>query len=135
MLLIFLNDHLHPNTLFWHEVRYPNDPPNDYGPELNSAFNLPLGNFSLRIDVQGDLYSAYINGSSTPATTYTTDRFSSGFVGVYDHDVFDGGLQSFDNFALSVASVPGPVAGAGLPGLLLAAGAVIRWRRRRAVNV
>jgi hypothetical protein len=104
---------------------------NPYGPELNSAFDLPLGNFSLRIDVQGDLYSAYINGSSVPATTFTSDLFSSGFVGLYDHDVFDGGLQSFDNFALSVASVPGPVVGAGLPGLLLGITGLVGWRLRR----
>jgi hypothetical protein len=126
VLLIFLNDSIHSNTLFWHEVT-----DDRYGAELNTAANLPLGNFSLRIDVQGDLYSAYINGSSVPATTFTSDLFSSGFVGVYDHDVFDGGLQSFDNFALSVASVPGPVVGAGLPGLILAVGSLISWQRLR----
>jgi hypothetical protein len=84
VLLIVLNDALHPNALFWHEVTNPET----YGPELNSAFNLPLGNFSLRIDVQGNTYSAFVNGSSTPATTFISNKFTSGFVGLYDeHDM------------------------------------------------
>jgi len=94
-----------------------------------------LGNFSLRIDVQGDLYSAYVNGSATPATTFTSDLFRSGYVGLYDHDIFDGGLQSFDNFVVSAPSpVPIPSVGAGLPGLILAGGLFSWWRRRRQVN-
>ncbi|MEJ1157542.1 hypothetical protein [Prosthecomicrobium sp. N25] len=38
---------------------------------------------------------------------------------------------SFDNFSLSAASVPGPVAGAALP-LLAGFGGFMAWRRRRA---
>jgi hypothetical protein len=102
-------------TKLW---KVPNDPPNDYGPELNTVTNLPLGNFSLRIDVQGNLYSAYLNGSATPATTFVSDLFACGYTGVYDHDVFNNGAQSFDNFLITTLSVPFAVAGAGLPGLL-----------------
>jgi hypothetical protein len=132
VLLIFLNDEIHQNTLFWHEVRRPT-PTSElvYGPELNAASNQFSGNFSLRIDVQGNTYSAFVNGSSTPATTFVSNRFTSGYVGLYDDQpVLDADVQSFDNFQLSV-SVPGPIAGAGLPGLILASGGLLAWWRRR----
>src|SRR5262245_60064761 len=110
VLLIFLNDEIHQNTLFWHEVIRRPTPTSElvYGPEFNTASNQFSGNFSLRIDVQGNTYSAFVNGSPTPATTFVSNRFTSGYVGLYDddQDVFpDGQVQSFDNFRLSV-SVP-----------------------------
>jgi hypothetical protein len=100
---------------------------------LNTASNQFSNNFSLRIHVQGNTYSAFVNGSSTPATTFMSNRFTSGYVGLYDddQDVFpDGQVQTFDNFRLSV-SVPGPIVGAGLPGLILAGGGLLGWWRRR----
>jgi hypothetical protein len=123
VLLIFLNDALHPNALFWHEVTNPET----YGPELNSAFNLPLGNFSLQIDVQGNRYSA----NSTAATTFISNRFTSGFAGLYDeHDV--SSTQSFDNFRLSDAPAPVPIPPVGgLFGLILASMGLLGWWRRR----
>jgi hypothetical protein len=122
ILLIFLNDGRAPNTLFWHEVI------GSYGSEHNSVSNQFSGNFSVRIDVQGNTYSAFVNGSSTPATTFVSNRFTSGYVGLYDHNIFRAD-QSFDNFQLSV-SVPGPIVGAGLPGLMLATLGLLGWRRR-----
>ena len=102
ILLIFLNDGRAPNTLFWHEVI------GSYGSEHNSEPNQFLGNFNLRIDVQGNTYSAFVNGSSTPATTFVSDRFTSGYVGLYDHNIFRA-EQSFDNFRLSDAPAPVPI--------------------------
>ena len=127
ILLIFLNDgagSARPNSLFWHEVG------EQYGAQLNVEVDQYVGSFSLRIDVQGNTYSAFVNGSSTPATTFISDKFTSGYVGLYDHDIFPGDVQSFDNFQLSV-SVPGPIVGAGLPGMILAGGGLLGcWRRR-----
>jgi hypothetical protein len=106
ILLIFLNDgalSARPNSLFWHEVGQ------EYGGQLNVAVDQYVGNFSLRIDVRGNTYSAFVNDSSTPATTFISDKFTSGYVGLYDHDIFPGDVQFFDNFRLSDAPAPVPI--------------------------
>ncbi len=127
ILLIFLNDQLHSNTLFWHVVTTANGA-NPYGPELNTASNLPLGNFSLRIDVRGDTFSAFVNGSATPATMLVSSLYTSGYTGVYDHDIFNGGAQSFDNFSIVETPLPAalPLFATGLGALGL-----LGWRRRK----
>jgi hypothetical protein len=69
------------NGVYWHTF-------------TNGAFSAPINtqtqaglqgsNVQLRVVVSGDTYSAYLNGSSSPLTTLTTNLFASGAAGLYD---------------------------------------------------
>lgn len=48
------------------------------------------------------------------------------------NDAFSGYQSFFDNLSVTpTAAVPGPITGAGLPGVVFASGGLIAWRRRR----
>jgi hypothetical protein len=92
------------------------------------------------------LFSAYVNGNlafSVMDTTGST-RFSGpgnimyffmdDFVSLTNHpDLPEAGTGFIDRIQVTTpaAAVPGPVAGAGLPGLILASGGLLGWWRRR----
>jgi hypothetical protein len=52
-------------------------------------------------------------------------------------EVISGGIFAFDDpeqvgtWTVTVSDVPGPIAGAGLPGLIAACGGPLAWWRRR----
>jgi hypothetical protein len=63
----------------------------------------PGDDIHLRVEVIGNEYRAYLNGSTTPTTSFVTDRFSSGRVGLFDAS----SIQQFDNVVLDdLAPVP-----------------------------
>ena len=79
--------------IYWHIV----EDGTAYGIPLNVNYgSFPVeGVVHLHIEVSGNTYSAFVNGSSNPATALTTRSFSSGRVALYDFS-----RQSFDNFVL-----------------------------------
>ena len=79
--------------LYWHIVHAFNA-----GPLLNEHAGLfqQGDNIHLRIEVQGDTYSAFLNGAASPATTLTTSEYSSGRVALYSFS-----SQSVDNVVLT----------------------------------
>jgi hypothetical protein len=97
------------NTLYWHTV-------------VNGVFSgvqqiaflpgLQDSDIQLTIDVIGDVYTAFVDGSAIPATSLTTALFASGSAGLYDYSPTSGATtprgQTFDNFSIETLQVPEP---------------------------
>lgn len=82
-------------TLYWHDVTNPAT----YGSSLNATaplFTVGVSDPHLRIEVTGDTYSVFVDGSTTAATTLTTTNFASGQVALYDNSA-----QTVDNFVVT----------------------------------
>jgi hypothetical protein len=85
-------------NVYWHTAN---------GDSYGAALNLVAGSFAannlhVHVEVSGDSYAAFINGTTTPITTLTTSAFASGQVGLYDFS-----SQTFDNFVLQIPGTNG----------------------------
>ncbi|MEI8205343.1 MAG: hypothetical protein WCG03_00535, partial [Kiritimatiellales bacterium] len=95
-------------SLYWH-VMTPYNWSHLPIPKLNEAFNVfpspGVGNVHLRVEVVGNRYSAFLNGSTNAITslTETNGTYSSGLVALYDFSE-----QTFDNFVLQIPLGFGP---------------------------
>ena len=100
ILLVTGGDLQTGTTLYWHVV----PPGQGYGSQL--AASVPFissgqTDATIRVTANGDTFSAYINGSTTPATTMTVSGFSSGEVALYDFSP----KQSVDGVRVSSTTV------------------------------
>jgi hypothetical protein len=78
---------------------------------------------TVKVTVVGNEYAAYLDGSSSPITTFTNSTFSSGEAGLYDTN----SPMGFDNFSLSDDSIPEP----GTAALMMAGVAALIVSKRR----
>jgi hypothetical protein len=81
--------------LYWHIVADGSS----YGAILNEVtglFTPGASNAHIRVEVAGDTYAAFVDGSSLPATALTTSAFASGQVALYDFS-----NQTFDNVVVA----------------------------------
>jgi hypothetical protein len=70
-------------------------------------------------------------GWQTFSQNFTAISDSTRLTFIDTRGAFNAGIYLDDVSVEAVSSVPGPVAGAGLPGLILASGGLLGWWRRR----
>jgi hypothetical protein len=64
-------------------------------------------------------------------TNYSNTANATGQLALYYWDSNNGDNSGSIAATISASAVPGPIVGAGLPGLVMALGGLIAWRRRR----
>jgi len=86
------------NGLYWHT--WVNGSPSGI---LNpSGYLFPSGSdIHVRLEVDGNLFTAYVNGSTSPATTFTSDLYTNGEIALYSNQP---NPQTFDNFLLTTCT-------------------------------
>lgn len=91
-------------SIYWHNVVG-----GQYGPKLNEVLNVitnpGVQTIHLRVEVAGNTYSAFLNGSTNPVTTLTSATYGSGRIALYDFS-----SQTFSNAVVKVPTnaVQGP---------------------------
>jgi hypothetical protein len=71
--------------------------------EVDNVFTNPgVENVQIEVQVSGNIYSVYVNGSSNATTSLTNNTFSNGLVALYDYS-----SQTFDNVVIQVPTRAG----------------------------
>jgi Protein of unknown function (DUF642) len=100
----------------------------------NTPFYTLASSTNLMIDLTGPF--SFTNGN-TDLGAVNWQQFTYNFVagGPTTRISFLNNTDSRDNYLglddVGIAAVPGPIVGAGLPGLVMAFGGLLAWRRRR----
>jgi hypothetical protein len=104
---------------------------------VNGSFAGPIANGLLSFDI-GTIAASANMGGIFVADMFFNELFASGS-GRFQIGPCPGfepcGLATITSATVSFVAVPGPVVGAGLPGLLIASGGLLGWWRRRRQSV
>jgi hypothetical protein len=93
----------------------------DFGLWSQHSISAPFG--SLVGEIAGSFFLIGAN--------FTGQAIASGPLSLYYWDSNQGDNFGSITFDVNAAAVPGPIVGAGLPGLVMALGGFVAWRRRR----
>jgi hypothetical protein len=109
-------------------LNFPSGPPVVFG----DAFLTGLASAHLDLQRIGDTVNLFYNNTLIASDTGPNYLGAATIFLVASSSASGGGSATWDNLTVdSPSAVPGPVAGAGLPGLIFLSGVLLAWRKKR----